>query len=204
MSAKPIEWTGMDLGGLTRHQVIGLFGGSFDPAHEGHVAFSQHALRRFGLDQVWWMVTPGNPLKAHGPAPLADRIAQAQALIDHPRVRVTGIEAQLGTTYTAETVIALRQRFQDARFVWLMGADNLAQFHQWKDWREIMETVPIGIIARPQARLSPLSAPAARIYRDARVCENQSRRLGRMTGPAWCYVNMPLMPISSSVLRSGA
>ena len=187
-----------------RDQVIGLFGGSFDPAHAGHVALTLHALRRFGLDQVWWLVTPGNPLKSHGPAPMAERMAQARALMQHPRVRVSDIEAQLGTTYTAQTIAALQDRFVHTRFVWLMGADNLAQFDKWKDWRRIIETTPIGIIARPDARLSPVSSRTARIYRGARVPAKQSRVLGRLSGPAWCYVNMPLMPISSTALRSGA
>jgi nicotinate-nucleotide adenylyltransferase len=117
-------------------------------------------------------------------------------------VRVTDIEAQLGTTYTAETIAVLQDRFVHTQFVWLMGADNLAQFDQWKDWRQIMETIPIGVIARPDARLSPLSSRAARIYRNARVPAKKSRLLGNLSGPAWCYLNMPLMPISSSTLRS--
>jgi nicotinate-nucleotide adenylyltransferase len=117
---------------------------------------------------------------------------------------VSDIEVQLGTTYTAETIAALQDRFVHTRFVWLMGADNLAQFDQWKDWRQIMETTPIGIIARPDARLSPLSSRAARMYRGARVPAKQSRSLGHLSGPAWCYLNMPLMPISSTALRSGA
>ncbi|MFZ8878663.1 MAG: nicotinate-nucleotide adenylyltransferase [Paracoccaceae bacterium] len=187
-----------------RDRVIGLFGGSFDPAHAGHVALTKHALRQFGLDQVWWLVTPGNPLKSHGPAPLAMRMAQARAKMKHPQVRVTDIEAQLGTTYTAETIAVLQDRFVHTQFVWLMGADNLAQFDQWKDWRQIMETIPIGVIARPAARLSPLSSRAARIYRNARVPAKKSRLLGNLSGPAWCYLNMPLMPISSSTLRSEA
>jgi nicotinate-nucleotide adenylyltransferase len=193
-----------DVSGLMRDQVIGLFGGSFDPAHAGHVALTQHALRRFGLDQVWWLVTPGNPLKSQDPEPLAARMAQARAMMQHPQVLVTDIEAQLGTTYTAETIAALQDRFVHTRFVWLMGADNLAQFDQWKNWRQIIETTSIGIIARPDSRLSPLSSRAARIYRNARVPAKQSRLLGYLSGPAWCYVNMPLMPISSTALRSGA
>jgi len=194
----------MNVRGLMRDRVIGLFGGSFDPAHAGHVALTKHALRQFGLDQVWWLVTPGNPLKSHGPAPLAMRMAQARAKMKHPQVRVTDIEAQLGTTYTAETIAVLQDRFVHTQFVWLMGADNLAQFDQWKDWRQIMETIPIGVIARPAARLSPLSSRAARIYRNARVPAKKSRLLGNLSGPAWCYLNMPLMPISSSTLRSEA
>ena len=185
-----------------RDQVIGLFGGSFDPAHAGHVALTTHALRRFGLDQVWWLVTPSNPLKSHGPAPMAERMARARAVMQHPRVRVSDIEVQLGTTYTAETIAALQDRFVHTRFVWLMGADNLAQFDQWRDWRWIMDTVPIGILARPGARLAPLSSRAARVYRHPRLPASSATVLGQQTAPAWCYINMPLSPLSSTQLRS--
>ena len=113
----------------TSGQVIGLLGGSFDPAHEGHAHITREALKRFGLDRVWWLLSPGNPLKDHGPAPMAQRKARAQAVMDHPRVEITDIEAQLGTRYTAQTLAALRRRYPGVRFVWLMGADNLAQFH---------------------------------------------------------------------------
>ena len=130
-------------------QVIGLLGGSFDPPHAGHVHITKAALKRFGLDHVWWLVSPANPLKKHGPAPLADRVLAARALMRHPRVTVTGIEAQLGTRYTAETLRALQGRYAGVRFVWLMGADNLAQFHRWQDWRWIMDHVPVGVMARP-------------------------------------------------------
>ena len=116
-------------------QVIGLLGGSFDPAHSGHVHISKAALQRFGLDRVWWLVSPGNPLKRHGPAPLKDRLQAARAMMQHPRVTVTGIEERLGTRYTAQTITALRARYPGVRFVWLMGADNLAQFHLWQDWQ---------------------------------------------------------------------
>ena len=132
--------------------VIGLLGGSFDPAHEGHAHLTREALRRFGLDRVWWLVTPGNPLKRRQPAPMAERMAQARRVIHHPQVVVTDIEARLGTRYTAETLKALQARYPGVRFVWLMGADNLAQLHHWDHWQDIMRRVPIGVLARPGNR----------------------------------------------------
>ena len=143
-------------------QAIGLLGGSFDPAHAGHAHITREALKRFGLDRIWWLVSPGNPLKPEGPAPLAQRMAAARALMRHPRVTVSDIEARLGTRYTAETLGALRARYPGVRFVWLMGADNLAQFHLWERWQEIAESVPVGVIARPGSRAS---ARMARIPR---------------------------------------
>ncbi|MBZ0123938.1 MAG: nicotinate-nicotinamide nucleotide adenylyltransferase, partial [Roseovarius sp.] len=128
-------------------QAVGLLGGSFDPPHQGHVHISREALRRFALDRVWWLVSPGNPLKSRGPAPLARRIAACRAVLDHPRMAVSDFEARAGTRYTAETVAALQAARPGVRFVWLMGADNLAQLHLWQDWREIVERVPLGILA---------------------------------------------------------
>ena len=116
-------------------QTIGLLGGSFDPAHAGHAHITREALKRFGVDRVWWMVSPGNPLKDRGPAPIEQRMERARSVMDHPRVEVTDIERQLGTRYTAQTLQALQARYRGVRFVWLMGADNLAQFHLWQDWQ---------------------------------------------------------------------
>ena len=186
-----------------KRQTIGILGGSFDPAHGGHVALTRNALMRFGLDGVWWLASPGNPLKPNGPAPMDQRIIQARAIMDHPRVTITDIEARLGTRYTADTLRALMQRYPHVNFVWLMGADNLHQFDQWRDWRWIMEHVPIGVLARPGSRLAPLSARAARIYSSARVPARASQHLGRGDAPRWCYINMPLSDLSSSALRSG-
>jgi nicotinate-nucleotide adenylyltransferase len=183
-------------------QVIGLLGGSFDPPHEGHLHISREALRRFGLDRLWWLVSPGNPLKRHGPAPLPVRMAAARALVDHPRIEVTDIEARLGTRYTAETLAALRTRCPGRRFVWLMGADNLAQFHRWQDWRTIMANVPVGVLARPGQRISARLSVAARVHGAARLPAAQSQALGRAEAPAWCFVNVPMMDISSSALRA--
>lgn len=182
-------------------QVIGLLGGSFDPPHAGHLHISREALRRFGLDRLWWLVSPGNPLKAHGPAPLAQRMAAARALVDHPRIDVTDIEARTGTRHTAATLRALRRLCPGVRYVWLMGADNLAQFHLWQDWRDILDTVPVGVLARPGQRISARLSPAARIYASARLPGHESQALGRRDAPAWCFVNVPMMDISSTRLR---
>lgn len=182
-------------------QVIGLLGGSFDPPHAGHLHISREALRRFGLDRLWWLVSPGNPLKAHGPAPLAQRMAAARALVDHPRIDVTDIEARTGTRHTAATLRALCALCPGVRFVWLMGADNLAQFHLWQDWRDILDTVPVGVLARPGQRISARLSPAARIYARARLPSHDSQALGRQGAPAWCFVNVPMMDISSTRLR---
>ncbi|MDZ7711491.1 MAG: nicotinate-nucleotide adenylyltransferase [Roseovarius sp.] len=183
-------------------QVIGLLGGSFDPPHSGHLHISREALKRFGLDRLWWLVSPGNPLKAHGPAPLAGRMAAARALATHPRIDVTDIEARLGTRHTAATLAALTAIAPGRRFVWLMGADNLAQLHRWQDWRSIMERVPVGVLARPGQRISARLSHAARVYAGARIKGRASHVLGRAEAPAWCFVNVPMTDISSSALRA--
>lgn len=182
--------------------VIGLLGGSFDPAHEGHVHITLEALRRFGLTHVWWLVSPGNPLKPNPPAPLAARIARAREVMDHPRVTVTGIEARLGTRYTAQTLRALRRRYPGVRFVWLMGADNLAQFDQWQDWRWIMDTIPVGVLARPGDRISARMSRAARVYRHARLPAGASHLIGLCDAPCWSFVNVPMVSLSSTMLRN--
>jgi len=129
---------------------IGLLGGSFNPAHRGHRRISAFALRALGLDEIWWMVSPGNPLKpVEGMAPLAARVASAQRMSRGLPIRVTAIERDLGTRYTVDTLGALVKRYPKKRFIWLMGADNLGQFHRWRDWRTIARTVPIAVIARP-------------------------------------------------------
>lgn len=183
-------------------QAVGLLGGSFDPPHQGHVHISREALRRFALDRVWWLVSPGNPLKPHGPAPLARRMAAARALVDHPRMAVSDFEVRAGTRYTAETLAALQAARPGVRFVWLMGADNLAQFHLWQDWREIVERVPMGILARPGQRISARLSRTARIYAHARLRSSESHLLARARAPAWCFINVPMRIISSTDLRA--
>lgn len=182
--------------------IIGLLGGSFDPPHQGHVQITKAALQRFGLDRVWWLVSPGNPLKDHGPAPLDQRIQAARALMRHPRVAVTDIEAQLGTRHTAQTIRALRAARPAVRFVWLMGADNLAQFHLWQDWQAIMRMVPVGVLARPGQQLAGRMSKAARVYRADLLQARDARTLGQHQAPAWCFVNLPLNEQSSTAIRA--
>ncbi|MCE8544922.1 nicotinate-nucleotide adenylyltransferase [Ruegeria pomeroyi] len=183
-------------------QVIGLFGGSFDPPHAGHVHVTREALKMFGLDRIWWLVTPGNPLKTRGPAPLDRRMEAARAMMRHPRVDVTDIETHLGTRATADTIAALRRIYPRVRFVWLMGADNLAQLNRWQDWRQIMETVPVGVLARPGDRISARMSPAARAYAPYRIDGHARHLLGRSQAPAWCFVNVPMVDVSSTRIRA--
>jgi len=182
-------------------QTIGLLGGSFDPPHAGHAHITREALKRFGLDKVWWLVSPGNPLKTRGPAPLERRMEAARKLMDHPRVEITDFEAQIGSRYTAHTLRVLRKMRPTVRFVWLMGADNLSQFDKWQDWHEIMETVPVGVLARPDARTAARSSKAARVFAPYRLQGRHSMRLPHMQAPAWCFVNVPMIAMSSTELR---
>lgn len=182
---------------------VGLLGGSFDPAHGGHVAITRAALTRFGLDRVWWLVSPGNPLKTQGPAPMARRLAEARRVMDHPAVTVTGIEALLGTRYTADTLAALDRRYPGVRFTWLMGSDNLAGFHRWDDWQEIAARVRIGVLARPGSRMAARVSPAARYMARWRLPAERSQLLGHGAAPAWCMINLPLNASSSTAIRAG-
>ncbi len=191
MHRRPVAYPGMR---------VGLLGGSFDPPHNGHVHITREALKRLGLDRVWWLVSPGNPLKAHGPAPLADRMAAARAVMDHPRVVVSDLEARLGTRLTADTLAALQARWPGVRFVWLMGADNLAGLHRWGRWEEIVARVPIAVFARPGAGLRTLAAPAARRMAAARV--SPPRALADHGAPGWSFLRVPLRAISSTELRA--
>ena len=183
-------------------QVIGLLGGSFDPAHAGHAHITREALKRFGLSHIWWLLSPGNPLKANGPAPMAQRLARAHAVMRHPRVRITDLEDHLGTRFTAETLSLLTTCHPGVRFVWLMGADNLTQFHLWQDWQWIMEHVPIGVLARPGERLSARMSRAARVYADYRIRGRHASLLGAADAPAWSFVNVPMIAQSSSAIRA--
>ncbi len=181
---------------------VGLFGGSFDPPHAGHVHVTRAALKRFDLDRIWWLVSPSNPLKKRGPAPLPQRMAAARALMCDPKVTITDIEARLGVRVTADTIARLLQIYPGVRFVWLMGADNLVQFHHWRDWRRIMDMVPVGVLARPGDRIGARVSPAARTYRHCRVSGTASQTLAGRTPPAWCFVNLPMIDLSSSEIRA--
>ncbi len=180
--------------------VIGLLGGSFDPAHEGHVHISLEALKRMGLDQVWWLVSPGNPLKARQPAPLEDRLARAKAVMRHPRVKITALEAAMGTRATADTIDRLRKVYPGVTFVWLMGADNLVQFHRWERWRDILRSVAVGVLARPGAGVAARMSVAARAFRVHRVARGENLQ-GRKP-PVWSFVNLPLNDASSTAIRA--
>lgn len=181
---------------------IGLLGGSFDPAHQGHAHITREALKRIGLDRVWWLVSPGNPLKARQPAPMAERMARARAVMDDPRVVVSDLEARLGTRFTAQTLRRLTALYPGVRFVWLMGADNLVQFDRWQDWEWIMRNVPIGVFARPGSRLAALGARAAEEYARFRLPGPSARLLPFRKAPAWCFLDVPMVDISSSAIRA--
>lgn len=183
-----------------RGMVVGLLGGSFDPAHEGHVHITREALKRMGLDQVWWLVSPGNPLKARQPAPLADRMARAKAVMRHPRVKITALEAALGTRATADTIDRLRAIYPGVTFVWLMGADNLVQFHQWGRWRDILRAVPVGVLARPGSGVAARLSVAARAFRVHQV--DRGETLQGRTPPVWAFVNLPMNDASSTEIRA--
>ena len=178
---------------------IGLLGGSFDPAHAGHVAITHEALKRFHLDAVWWLVSPHNPLKGHAPQGLARRIAHARAMMDHPRVKIIAPEAALQSRYSVDTLRWIMGRRPRARFVWIMGADNLAGFHQWHQWQRIMAMVPVAVLARPGLGPSALHSPCARTYRPHRV---PPRALPHPQGPpAWAFAHIPLRAEASTTLR---
>ncbi|HWK43889.1 MAG TPA: nicotinate-nucleotide adenylyltransferase [Stellaceae bacterium] len=189
--------------GDRRARRIGLLGGSFNPAHAGHRHISLLALSHLDLDEIWWMVSPQNPLKSSdGMAPQQERIAGALAVAQHPRIKVTGIEAQLGSRYTADTLTILCQRFPRSRFVWLMGADNLLQISRWEKWRKIFQLAPIAIFARPPYSLMALKGRAARVFAPARLNLRASRRLALMEPPAWVFFPTKLDPLSATEIRS--
>jgi nicotinate-nucleotide adenylyltransferase len=183
---------------------IGLLGGSFNPAHAGHLHISREALKRLGLDEVWWLVAPQNPLKpVRGMASLEKRLAGARrAVAAHPRIRVLDLETRLGTRYTADTVKELQRIFRQQRFVWLMGADNLAQIRHWKHWSEIFSRVPIAVFARPTYCLRGLAELAAKRYARRRVAPEAARRLADLVPPAWVFLPTRLDASSATEIRS--
>jgi nicotinate-nucleotide adenylyltransferase len=185
-------------------QRIGLFGGSFNPTHAGHRQASLLALRKLQLDQLWWVVSPGNPLKdVRALPPLEQRMHAAAQVAAHPRIVVTGIEAELRTRYTADLIRALRQRAPAVRFVWVMGSDNLAQFHHWDRWREIAAEIPIAVVNRPGHLAAALSAPAPWALSRHRVDEADAAMLASQSPPAWVFLTGPRSVASSTTLRAG-
>lgn len=182
---------------------IGLLGGSFNPPHTAHRLISLTALKRLALDRVWWMVTPGNPLKEHsGLLPLGERIRLCRQISRHPRIKVTAFEAGIGTAYTERSLSFLRRRFPSAHFVWLMGADNLASFHRWNEWEAIFGLMPIAVEDRPEWRYRALSSPAASRFSRFRIPEREAATLAGLMPPAWCYLSGPLSKLSSTALRA--
>jgi nicotinate-nucleotide adenylyltransferase len=182
---------------------IGLLGGSFNPPHLAHRAISLFAIKRLKLDCVWWLVTPGNPLK-QGSAlrDLDARVAAARSVADDPRIEVSCLESVIGTRYTADTVRYLRRRASSARFVWIMGADNLAQFHRWQNWRDIAFEVPIAVIDRPPLSFRALASPASQALARYRLPENQAGQLADRRAPAWIFLTGMKLKLSSTGLRN--
>jgi nicotinate-nucleotide adenylyltransferase len=182
---------------------IGLFGGTFDPPHEAHLGASLLALKRLKLDRVWWLVTPGNPLKnTSGLAPLQTRIDAARALTQHPRIDVTGLEAVINTRYTYDTILWLKARCPGVRFVWIMGADNLRSFHRWQRWRDIARLVPIVVIDRLGPSLYATASPAGVALASSRIPEQDVATLPDRKLPAWTFLHGLKSPLSSTALRA--
>jgi nicotinate-nucleotide adenylyltransferase len=182
---------------------IGLLGGSFNPPHAAHRAISLFALKRLKLDRVWWLLTPGNPLKDNGSLRgLAERADAARAVADDPRIDISCLEAVIGTRYTVDTIIHLRRRVSGVHFVWIMGADNLAQFHRWQNWRRIAAEVPIAVIDRPPESFRALAAPAAQALARYRLPANQAARLADQHAPAWVFLTGLKLKLSSTGLRN--
>jgi nicotinate-nucleotide adenylyltransferase len=188
--------------GDRRRVRIGLLGGSFNPAHAGHRHIAEQFRRRLRLDQVWLLVSPGNPLKPEaGMAPLAARLASARAIADGRRLRATDLEARLGTRFTRDTLRLLRLRFPRARFVWLMGADILEQLPRWRGWREIVRKVPFAVHPRPSYNARARASPAAMTLRRALRAQHLAPALADLPPPAWVFLNAAQNPASASALR---
>jgi nicotinate-nucleotide adenylyltransferase len=182
---------------------IGLLGGSFNPPHFAHRAISLFAIKRLKLDRVWWLVSPGNPLKDHATLrDLDERAEAARRMANDPRIDVSCLEAVIGTRYTADTITYLRRRASGLRLVWIMGADNLAQFHRWQNWRRIASEVPIAVIDRPPQSFRAMAAPAAQALSRYRLPENQAGRLADQRAPAWVFLTGMKLNLSSTGLRN--
>ena len=200
--ARPFHPDDLKIPHVENGMSVGLFGGSFNPPHQGHVHVVETAMKRLQLDRVWWMVSPGNPLKNNDDLPpLSKRIEASRTLVDHPRVDVSGLEASLSVFYSADLVRELIDRFPTVRFVWLMGADNLTNFHYWERWEEIVENLPIAVIDRPGDTLASRASMVARKYAEARLDERDAALLKNLRAPAWTFIHAPRSPLSSTQLR---
>lgn len=181
---------------------IGLFGGTFDPPHAGHMHVAITAMKRLGLHRVWWLVSPQNPLKSRGASRQTERMQAVRELASSPGMVVSDLEVRLQTSRTAEVLKALEKTGNNARFVWIMGADNLAQFHRWARWRDIFRTVPILVLSRPQDPVRARLSPAARMFAASRLRETGLRQLALKKPPAWTYLVERLHSQSSTALRA--
>jgi nicotinate-nucleotide adenylyltransferase len=182
---------------------IGLLGGSFNPPHAAHLAISRFAIKRLNLDRVWWLLTPGNPLKNVDTLPdLVARANAARSMADDPRIDVSCLESVIGTRYTVDTVVYLRRRCAGLRLVWIMGADNLAQFHHWKNWRGIASALPMAVIDRPPQSFRALAAPAAHALARYRIPESDAATLAGRRAPAWVFLTGMKSNLSSTGLRN--
>ncbi|MGH6761223.1 MAG: nicotinate-nucleotide adenylyltransferase [Phyllobacterium sp.] len=189
---------------VEKGMAVGLFGGSFNPPHGGHSLVAEISLRRLKLDQLWWLVTPGNPLKdSRQLAPLDERLALCERQAKDPRIKVTAFEAAYDVRYTADTLAIIKARNPGVHFVWIMGADNLAGFHRWQRWREIAMTFPIAVIDRPGSTLSYLSSHMAKTFGYARIDEDDAETLVRKRPPAWSFIHGPRSSLSSTAIRNG-
>jgi nicotinate-nucleotide adenylyltransferase len=181
---------------------VGLFGGSFNPAHDGHAHVAETARRRLGLDRVLWLVSPQNPLKAsHETADLAERMDSARARARGPAMVVTDAETRLGVQYTIDAIRRLKARNPRVRFIWVMGADSLASFHRWRGWTEIMREIPVAVVSRPWVSLKSRFAPATQRFSHARIASRRARMLPGSTAPRWAFLRAPLNFQSSTALR---
>jgi nicotinate-nucleotide adenylyltransferase len=180
---------------------VGLYGGTFDPPHAGHVHVARSAMKRLGLDRVWWLASPGNPFKENAPAPLSERLALIEKAAPEPRMVASGLEADLASSRTVDVIAWLQARHPGVRFVWIMGADGLAELHRWKAWREIAARVPLCVIARPGSGFAARLSPAARSLARHRLPQAAARALPFQT-PGWTYLTGALHPEASRLMRA--
>ncbi|WP_034987829.1 nicotinate-nucleotide adenylyltransferase [Bartonella florencae] len=187
---------------VEKSNIVGLFGGSFNPPHAGHLLVAKIAIRRLRLDQLWWMVTPRNPLKVCTQlASLEERMHLSVGLIDHSKIRVTGFEQAIGSKVSVDTISYILAHCRGVRFVWIIGADSFAMIHHWYRWHDIISMLPVAVIDRPFVRISALSSPMAHIYRSFRLDERESIRLPFIKPPVWTYLHGPLSFQSSTNIR---
>ncbi len=185
-------------------QAVGLYGGSFNPAHAGHIHVSFRAIRHLRLDSLWWLVSPLNPLKhAEDMAALGPRVRRAQHITaNYPKIQISALEDELGSRFSVETIARLRFLHPKTHFIWIMGADNLASFHHWEGWQDIFKLLPVAVIDRPGYALKALSSPAARRFRACRIAGRSAARLKSMDPPAWTFLRGPLHPASATAIRA--